>query len=194
MVSGALAIVLLLIARAPSIDRAAQLIEQQLRYKDGIELIERTLRDEELDDRDRVEAHRLLAIAYVARGAMGSATASFSRLLEIDPHYQLDPLASPKIQEAFDKAKAGQKPLPEPPPPAPPAEPLPRAEAPPKPEVSIAPPRPIEPAPAGEPITSRWWFWTIVAVAAGAGAGGAILLSNRDAPLPRGTLDPIQLD
>lgn len=92
-------------AADPRIEQADQLITEELRYKSGITLLERTLRDPDLTDADRIEAYRLLGVAYIARDKPQSAEAAFEALLAIDPSFTLDPRLSPKIREVFARAQ-----------------------------------------------------------------------------------------
>ena len=165
------------------LERAHQLVTVELRYADSIELLQRVLADPELQRTERVEAYRLLGIAYAARGATGSATAAFAELLALEPEYVLDPLLSPKIHRCFESARASRPPPPEPPAPLPVA-----AEAAPAAAPVITPRAEESPG-----LTSRWWFWALVVGVAAAGAGTAIVLSSGETAGPAGTLDPIVL-
>jgi tetratricopeptide (TPR) repeat protein len=107
-----LVFVLCVFAAAPAlaadarIDQADRLIREELRYKAGITLLERALEDRDLGEADRVEAYRLLGVAYVARDKPQSAEAAFEALLAIDPSYTLDVRLSPKIRAVFERAQA----------------------------------------------------------------------------------------
>ncbi len=90
---------------ATALDEARTLINVELKFKEAIELLERTLNDSTIAQKERIEAYRLLGIAYVARGATDAAEAAFAALLEIDPTFELDPLLSPKIHAVFDRVK-----------------------------------------------------------------------------------------
>ena len=88
------------------IAEAERLITRELRYAAGIELIERALLEPDLTERTRVDAYRLLGIAYVARGKTESAEVAFDALLAVDPGYRLDRRISPKIRDVFERARA----------------------------------------------------------------------------------------
>jgi len=92
-------------ARKPTLERARQLVEKELRYEEGISLVRRLLRRGNLGDAQRVEAFWLLGIAYVARGNTDSAEAAFWELLRIAPKHRLDPMVSPKVQEVFERVR-----------------------------------------------------------------------------------------
>ncbi len=92
------------------VEQADRLITEELRYKSGITLLERTLRDPDLTDADRIEAYRLLGVAYIARDKPQSAEAAFEALLALDPSYDLDPRLSPKIREVFERARSSVAP------------------------------------------------------------------------------------
>jgi hypothetical protein len=183
------------------IARADKMVSVELRYGEAIDLLSRALSEPEISTRQRIDAYRLLGIAYVARGATGSATAAFTELLDLDPDYGLDPLLSPKIHEVFAKAKAqraakeraGKESAPPPVAPdlLPPVEEVKEREPELVPPAVIAP-RPVEPTERS--IVSEWWFWAAIAGAVAIGVSGAILLPSGDAPLPRGTLDPIVIE
>jgi tetratricopeptide (TPR) repeat protein len=82
------------------------MIEVELRYASAIELCEQVLKDPDLSRKERVEAYRLLGIAYAAKGKPDSAEAAFHALLELEPELELDPLLSPKILSIFEEAQA----------------------------------------------------------------------------------------
>src|SRR5687768_16513240 len=82
------------------------MIDSELRYSAAIELLDRVLQDPDLSRKERVEAYRLLGIAYAAKGKPDSAEAAFAALLELEPEFVLDPLLSPKIRTIFEQAQA----------------------------------------------------------------------------------------
>jgi tetratricopeptide (TPR) repeat protein len=89
-----------------AIEEARTLINVELKFKEAIELLERSLSEADVTPEDRIEAYRLLGIAYVARGTTDAAEAAFAALLELDPTFELDPLLSPKIHRVFDRVKS----------------------------------------------------------------------------------------
>jgi tetratricopeptide (TPR) repeat protein len=89
-----------------ALEEARVLINVELKFKEAVDLLEKTLGEPSIRRDQRLEAYRLLGIAYVARGATDSAVAAFSALLEIDPTFELDPLLSPKIHQVFDRVKS----------------------------------------------------------------------------------------
>ena len=89
-----------------TIARAEELIQDELRYDDAIPMLERAVSDPRTEASEKIVAYRLLGVAHVARGEPESATAAFTRLLELDPGYRLDPRLSPKIRQVFDGAVA----------------------------------------------------------------------------------------
>lgn len=91
---------------AEELDRARRLVDVELRYGVAIEVLDRLLQDPDLARKERIEAYRLLGVAYAAKGASDSAEAAFGALLELEPSYVLDPRLSPKIRSVFDRAKA----------------------------------------------------------------------------------------
>ncbi|MBI2378429.1 MAG: hypothetical protein HYV07_30805 [Deltaproteobacteria bacterium] len=94
------------VARAdePDLETARRLVEVELRFGEGTEILE-TLAQRELPAEQKVEVYRLLGIAYVAKGAPEAAQGAFSAMLSLAPWMELDPRLSPKILEAFYKAK-----------------------------------------------------------------------------------------
>lgn len=91
---------------ASDLAKARTLIQQDLEYDAGIRVLERLTSDPRLDAPQRVEAYQLLGTAYVAVGAPDAAEAAFAALLELAPEHTLDPLLSPKIHDAFARARA----------------------------------------------------------------------------------------
>lgn len=59
-----------------------------------------------MDARQRLEALDLLARCQIAEGKRASAEDSFVRLLTLEPHWELDRGASPKVRGVFEAAKA----------------------------------------------------------------------------------------
>lgn len=55
---------------------------------------------------EKLEAHRLLAIASIARGETARAEASFRTVLSIDPAFELEAGTSPKISSVLARVKA----------------------------------------------------------------------------------------
>ena len=104
---GAALIVTLLVAASPAKDiaRAQKLVEEELRYAAAIDLLRDVLRAPDLEKEDRIEAYRLLGIAYAATGSEETAEATFAELLRLAPDMELDPLLSPKIRSVFERAK-----------------------------------------------------------------------------------------
>jgi hypothetical protein len=88
------------------LEEARRLINAELRFKEAVEVLEGVLAEPRIRREDRVEAYRLLGIAYIARGATESAEAAFAELLALEPGFELDPLLSPKIHRVFDRVKA----------------------------------------------------------------------------------------
>ncbi|MBI4819796.1 MAG: hypothetical protein HY791_26215 [Deltaproteobacteria bacterium] len=89
----------------PEIESARRLIEVELRFAEGAEILE-SLAQKELPREQKLDVYRLLGIAYVARGAPEAAQAAFGALLSLDPGFDLDPRLSPKILEVFNKVRA----------------------------------------------------------------------------------------
>ena len=86
--------------------RARTLIQEDLKYASAIEILERLASDASLRVSERVQAYRLLGVAYVATNAPESAEAAFAALLGLAPDHALDPRLSPKIHAVFQRAKA----------------------------------------------------------------------------------------
>lgn len=106
-----LAPVLAMLLATPSRDLArAQAFVDELRYQAAIKTLDRVLQDPDGTAKERIDAYRLLGIAYAATDAPEAAEAAFAALLEIEPGYVLDPLLSPKIRSAFDRAKKTRAP------------------------------------------------------------------------------------
>lgn len=106
--AGPALILALCVAATPAeeLTRARRLVDAELRYGAAIEVLDRLLQDPDLSRKERIEAYRLLGVAYAAKGAGDSAEAAFGALLELEPGYVLDPRLSPKIRSAFDRAKS----------------------------------------------------------------------------------------
>ncbi len=98
----------MLLAGAPQeeLARARRMIEVDLRFSAAIDLVEGVLQDPELSRHERVDAYRLLGIAYAAKGKPDSAEAAFVAMLELDADAALDPQLSPKIRSLFEHAQA----------------------------------------------------------------------------------------
>jgi tetratricopeptide (TPR) repeat protein len=96
----------LLAAPADDLARAKRMIEVELRYTSAIEICDRVLEEPDLARKERVEAYRLLGIAYASKGKPDSAEAAFAALLELEPELELDPRLSPKILSIFERAQA----------------------------------------------------------------------------------------
>jgi tetratricopeptide (TPR) repeat protein len=82
-----------------------RLIEVQLRYKEAVDRLEKIILERRLDGAEKIEAHRLLAIASIARGELARAESSFRTVLELDPEFELDPSLSPKIHDVLERVK-----------------------------------------------------------------------------------------
>jgi hypothetical protein len=74
-------------------------------YTSAQEIISRGLFNSNLSTKDRVDLHWLQAICLISSGLVGSAKASFLKLLELEPMFQPDLNISPKILTAFSDAK-----------------------------------------------------------------------------------------
>src|SRR5262245_37090601 len=85
---------------------ARRMIEVQLRYKEAVDRLEKIILERRLDDIEKIEAHRLMAIASIARGEIPRAESSFRTILAINPLFELDSSMSPKIRAVLDRVKS----------------------------------------------------------------------------------------
>lgn len=85
--------------------RGQQLFDEQ-EYAGAIQALGPVTRDARATRAQRLRALELIALAHFIRGDEGSARATFERILDIDPGYQLrDTSGSPKIRTFFDALK-----------------------------------------------------------------------------------------
>ena len=113
----ALIIVLLVFAGVAHADDGPQAIETYLargqklfddqEYAGAIQTLAPVTRDARATRAQRLRALELIALSEYIRGDEGGARATFERILDIDPGYQLrDTSGSPKVRAFFDKLKA----------------------------------------------------------------------------------------
>lgn len=110
---------------------------------------------------DQVRADALEAMTQAAFDESEKAIEAFRRALELDPSFQIDPHASPKIRGLLDEARRRDRLL------------HPRPA-----QVVLTPnvlqaPVPEAPAAPAPPVWKRWWFWTAAGVVV-AGASAAV--------------------
>jgi len=75
-------------------------------YAAAIQALSPVTRDARATRAQRLRALEIVALAHFIRGDEGSARATFERILDIDPGYQLrDTSGSPKIRAFFDELK-----------------------------------------------------------------------------------------
>jgi hypothetical protein len=75
-------------------------------YAAAIQTLSPVTRDARATRAQRLRALELIALAELIRGDEGAARATFERILDIDPGYQLrDPSGSPKVRAFFDSLK-----------------------------------------------------------------------------------------
>src|SRR5215510_6031015 len=75
-------------------------------YAGVIQALSPVTRDARATRAQRLRALELIALAHFIKGDPGSARATFERILDIDPGYQLrDTSGSPKIRAFFDDLK-----------------------------------------------------------------------------------------
>jgi len=85
--------------------RGQKLFDEQ-EYAGAIQALTPVTRDARATRAQRLRALELIALANFIRGDEGAARATFERILDIDPGYQLrDTSGSPKIRAFFDKLK-----------------------------------------------------------------------------------------
>ncbi len=85
--------------------RGRQLFEDQ-EYAGAIQTLAPVTRDVRATRAQRLRALELIALAEFIRGDEGAARATFERILDIDPGYQLrDASGSPKIRTFFEQLK-----------------------------------------------------------------------------------------
>lgn len=85
--------------------RGQELFEDQ-EYAGAIQALAPVTRDARATRAQRLRALELVALANFIRGDEGAARATFERILDIDPGYQLrDTSGSPKIRAFFDELK-----------------------------------------------------------------------------------------
>lgn len=75
-------------------------------YAPAIQTLAPVTRDARATRAQRLRALELIALAELIRGDEGAARATFERILDIDPGYQLrDPSGSPKVRAFFEQLK-----------------------------------------------------------------------------------------
>ncbi|MEO8841722.1 MAG: hypothetical protein ABI591_05890 [Kofleriaceae bacterium] len=75
-------------------------------YAAAIQTLGPVTRDARATRAQRLRALELIALAELIRGDEGAARATFERILDIDPGYQLrDPSGSPKVRAFFEQLK-----------------------------------------------------------------------------------------
>ena len=85
--------------------RGQKLFDDQ-EYAGAIQALAPVTRDARATRAQRLRALELIALAEFIKGDEGAARATFERILDIDPGYQLrDTSGSPKIRAFFDKLK-----------------------------------------------------------------------------------------
>ena len=85
--------------------RGQQLYDEQ-EYSGAIQALSPVTRDARATRAQRLRALELIALAHFIRNDEGAARATFERILDIDPGYQLrDTTGSPKIRVFFDAMK-----------------------------------------------------------------------------------------
>ena len=87
------------------LERGKKLFEEQ-EYAAAIQALAPVTRDARATRAQRLRALELIALAHFIRNDQGAARATFERILDIDPGYQLrDTTGSPKIRAFFDDLK-----------------------------------------------------------------------------------------
>jgi hypothetical protein len=87
------------------LERGAKLFEEQ-EYGGAIQALAPVTRDARATRAQRLRALEVIALAHFIRNDRGAARATFERILDIDPGYQLrDTSGSPKIRAFFDELK-----------------------------------------------------------------------------------------
>src|SRR6185436_9845095 len=87
------------------LQRGKKLFDDQ-EYGGAIQTLTPVTRDARATRAQRLRALELIALANFIRGDEGAARATFERILDIDPGYQLrDTSGSPKIRAFFDELK-----------------------------------------------------------------------------------------
>jgi hypothetical protein len=87
------------------LDRGQRLFDQQ-DYASVIQTLGPVTRDARATRAQRLRALELIALAELIEGDEGAARATFERILDIDPGYQLrDPSGSPKVRAFFEELK-----------------------------------------------------------------------------------------
>ena len=85
--------------------RGQKLFDDQ-EYAGAIQTLAPVTRDARATRAQRLRALELIALAELIRGDEGAARATFERILDIDPGYQLrDPSGSPKVRAFFEQLK-----------------------------------------------------------------------------------------
>lgn len=85
--------------------RGQKLFDEQ-EYAGAVQALSPVTRDARATRAQRLRALELIALAHFIRGDEGAARATFERILDIDPGYQLrDSSDSPKVRTFFDSLK-----------------------------------------------------------------------------------------
>ncbi len=76
-----------------------------LDYPQALELLEQSLKGEDLSNPQAAEAARMIAVIHIAYGRTDEAEAAFVRLLGFDPGFKLSASASPDVRKVLKTAR-----------------------------------------------------------------------------------------
>lgn len=90
----------------PAVDAGRKLYDD-LEYKKAQKILEKALKQTDLNDEERQAAWQLLALCQATLGDLGNAAASFKALLDLNPKFTLDRTSTPpKIYDLYEKVRS----------------------------------------------------------------------------------------
>lgn len=99
------ALTLLVVGQTSGLDEAKALIDD-LQYSKGLAILRDIVANEKLSVDERVRAFSMIATAHAARSEPDMAERAFFAAFRLDPDFAIPEGTSPKIQSAFDAARA----------------------------------------------------------------------------------------
>jgi tetratricopeptide (TPR) repeat protein len=148
------------------------------RYEQVLPALERA-RKAPLTREEQVRGDALEAMTHAAFDESEKAIEAFRKALQLEPDFQVDARASPKIRGLFAEALRRERLV------------HPRLNEPTANPTVVFVPAPEQAAPASPPVWKRWWFWTAAGVVV-AGASAAVWYGAQP-KFPEGSLGKDEL-